>query len=83
MRQKVIIGNTLTDREAFDQLEAGDCWAEAEIIQVWAYLYRNPKLKIPPSWEKTLSNFNVELMDLALSPVLNFKCVHYGTYNSP
>ncbi len=68
MRQKVVINTTATDRELFEKLPLGDVWSEAEVIQVWAYLYRNSHLKIPDSWQETLSNFNRELMDIVGPP---------------
>ena len=42
----------------------GDHWPEAELIQVFAYLYRNSRLKIPDSWQDTLSNFYLEVSDI-------------------
>jgi len=68
MRQKVLINTTATDRELFQNLPLGDVWSDGEIIQVWAYLYRNSRLKIPDSWQETLSNFNRELMDIVGPP---------------
>lgn len=67
MRQKVHVDHTATDRQLFQSLEVGDVWAEAEMIQVWGYLYRNSRLNIPSTWEETLANFNQVLMDHALS----------------
>ena len=65
MRQKLILDATKTDRELFEAMETGDHWPEAELIQVWAYLYRNSRLCIPSSWQATLAKFNDELMDIA------------------
>ena len=52
----------------------GDTWPEAELIQTWAYLYRNKHLKIPDSWQSTLKEFHETLMDsvefLDISPFI-------------
>ena len=52
----------------------GDTWPEAELIQTWAYLYRNKRLKIPDSWQSTLKQFHETLMDsvqfLDISPFI-------------
>lgn len=63
LRQKKVISSTKTDRELFDDLKVDDIWPEAELVQVWGYLYNNTRLVIPPSWEDTLANFNQQLMD--------------------
>lgn len=64
MRQKVTLDTKATDRELFTALEMGDIWAEAEVAQVWAYLYRNSYLSVPDSWQTTLAEFNATLMDM-------------------
>ena len=72
LRQKPIVSSTATDRELFDGMDVGDVWSDGEIIQVWAYLYSNKRLRIPETWQLSLSNFNKTLMDLVLAPVLNY-----------
>ena len=64
MREKPVVSTTATDRELFEQMEVGDVWAEAELIQVWSYLYRNRNLTIPESWQSTMKSFNSTLMDI-------------------
>ena len=76
MRQKVLINTTATDRELFQNLPLGDVWSDGEVIQVWAYLYRNSRLKIPDSWQETLSNFNRELMDIVGPPGPRIILIH-------
>lgn len=61
----MILNAAKTDRELFEAMEMGDHWPEAELIQVWAYLYRNNQLCIPCSWQPTLAKFNDEVMDIA------------------
>lgn len=58
-----MISSTKTDRELFDDLKVDDIWPEAELVQVWCYLYKNDRLAIPPSWEDTLATFNQQLLD--------------------
>lgn len=64
MREKPALSTTATDRELFEQMEIGDVWAEAELIQVWSYLYRNRHLTIPESWQSTMKSFNHMLMEI-------------------
>ncbi|CAE7236796.1 unnamed protein product, partial [Symbiodinium sp. CCMP2456] len=63
MRQKVHIDPGMTDKGLFESLPLGDSWPDAEMIEVWAYLYKNKKLMIPSSWQSTMDAFNSELLD--------------------
>ena len=69
LRQKLPLNSAATDREMFESMELGDTWAEAEIIQVWCYLYRNSQLRIPDSWEHTLRRFHETVSEHALGSV--------------
>lgn len=68
MRQKIILNSTSTDRELFVNLPTGDIWPEAEVVQVWTYLYNNRHLKVPDSWQRTLADFHQTVMDAVLAP---------------
>ena len=85
MRQKVVLNATMTDRELFDAMAIGDHWPEAELIQVWAYLYRNKRLCIPSSWQPTLEKFNADVMDIAwpLSICMIYVCSGPGIRSRP
>ena len=61
MRQKVHVSGKDKDKELFDSMAMGDPWADAEMVQVWSYLYKNKKLLIPASWQSTMAAFNDEL----------------------
>ncbi|CAE7342473.1 unnamed protein product [Symbiodinium sp. CCMP2456] len=61
LRQKLHISEQATDKELFRGLELGDTWAEAEMVQVWSYLYNNKRLHIPDCWLCTMDAFNDEL----------------------
>lgn len=63
MRQKIPCNSKATDKELFEALPLGDTWPEAELVQCFAYLYRNARLKIPASWQSTLKTFHQTLMD--------------------
>ena len=65
VRQKVHVGNDLSDRELFQQLTMDDTWPDAEMVSVWAYLYANKHLVIPHTWQSTMSDMNRELLDTA------------------
>ncbi|CAE7328646.1 unnamed protein product [Symbiodinium sp. CCMP2592] len=66
MRQKVHIDSRMTDKELFQSLPLGDTWPDAEMVQVWAYLYKNKKLIVPSSWQSTMDSFNSELLESVL-----------------
>lgn len=80
MRQKVVIHSAKTDRDLFTELPLGDTWPEAEIIQVWFYLYRNSKLRIPESWQATLDSFNKELLECVFGLVLDRNIMYIVPY---
>ena len=65
MRQKAHVAAGCTDRELFCSLELGDMWPDAELAELWAYLYGNKKLSVPPSWQATMAHFNQELASSA------------------
>ena len=52
----------LTDKELFAQTELGDVWWDASLPWVWAYLYHNKKLRVPPSWQNVIEDFHEELV---------------------
>ncbi|CAL1131728.1 unnamed protein product, partial [Cladocopium goreaui] len=62
-----LMASMATDKELFQSMPLGDTWPEAELIQTWAYLYRNKHLKIPDSWQSTLKEFHETLMDSVLA----------------
>ena len=61
LRQKLHIPDRATDKDLFRSTELGDPWPEAEMVQVWSYLYMNKRLHIPDSWLSTMDDFNEEL----------------------
>ena len=63
MRQKIHVSGGETDQDLFRKLPLADVWPDAELVQVWAYLYANKKLRIPSSWESTMATFHTELLD--------------------
>ena len=75
LRQKSHVREDATDRELFTSLELGDTWADAELVQVWCYLYNNKNLMVPPTWKATMESFNSELKETApcLEPC-NWSC---------
>lgn len=50
LRQKRRLNPRQTDLEVFTALDAEDPWVDAQLPSLFLYLYRNPKLSIPPTW---------------------------------
>lgn len=65
MRQKVHVSGSMTDKDMFRSLDLGDTWPDAELVELWSYLYRNKKLIVPAGWQTTMDEFNQELQDSA------------------
>ncbi|CAE7737747.1 unnamed protein product [Symbiodinium sp. CCMP2456] len=66
MRQKVHVRTDATDKELFQGLAMKDPWPDAEMVSVWAYLYKNKYLNIPLTWQSIMSEFNSALLDTVL-----------------
>ena len=54
-----------TDKDIFQSLPLGDTWADAELVELWAYLYGNKKLLVPSGWQRTMEELNQQLLDSA------------------
>ena len=54
----------LSDRALFDQMWVGDMWLDARLPAVWAYIYGSKNVRIPPSWENAMNNFNLAVTQL-------------------
>ncbi|CAE7265976.1 unnamed protein product, partial [Symbiodinium necroappetens] len=63
LRQKVHLPVEMTDRELFSGLSLGDTWGDAELVQVWEYLYCNKHLVVPEAWKSTMAALNTQLLD--------------------
>ena len=50
----------LTDREVFETMCLGDAWHDAQLLEVWDYLWKHPKTNVPNSWLLTMERFDVE-----------------------
>lgn len=48
----------LTDRELFNALPLGDPWHDAQVLEVWDYLWNHPHTKIPNSWHQSMHDFD-------------------------
>ena len=73
MRQKVPLNLGATDRELFRLMDLGDTWPDAEMVQLWSYLYGNKRLLIPSGWQRTMAELNDQLLETA--PRLEFLCL--------
>ena len=65
MRQKVHVSRSMTDKELFAKMPLGDTWPDAEMVELWAYLFQNKKLIVPAGWQTIMDDFNQELKDSA------------------
>ena len=54
----------MTDRELFVAMDLGDPWHDAQMIEVWAYLFCHASTSIPCSWQQTMNEFDAQLMSL-------------------
>ena len=61
LRNKVEVSAGLTDQELFKALPLGDIWLDAELPEVYHYLRRSTKPRIPASWEAAIEAFEMEL----------------------
>ena len=66
MRQKQTIRSWKTDLDIFRELEIGDPWTDASMPSLYIYLYHKRKLRIPDSWEPTMTEFYWEMQKLVL-----------------
>lgn len=60
-RMKFATPTKLTDREMFENLELGDCWHDANMLEVWDYLFKRAKTCVPSSWESCMEKFDKDL----------------------
>lgn len=60
-RMKFATPTKLTDREMFESLELGDCWHDANMLEVWDYLFKHAKTCVPSSWESCMEKFDKDL----------------------
>ena len=49
------------DLQLFQSLALGDTWPDAQLRDVYLYLWSNKKLSIPQAWKKTMIEFTQEL----------------------
>lgn len=59
-----------TDREVFHSLALGDPWHDAELVEVWSFLYNHEKTTVPDSWCDEMAAFNGELLAQVPPPEL-------------
>lgn len=62
-RMKVGTYPHLTDREMFDALPLTDAWHDAQVLEVWDYLWHHPKTRVPDSWHETMVKFDREFRE--------------------
>ena len=60
VRMKVGVPPHLSDRELFESIPLGDPWHDAQVLEVWDYLWCHSKLEIPNSWHETMQQFDIE-----------------------
>lgn len=61
MRQKREVDPSLTDVQLFRQLELGDLWQDASMVECYQYLRGMKRIQIPSCWDCALSEFDAQL----------------------
>ena len=61
LRQKLPIPSSETDLDLFQSLKMDDAWVDAQMPSVFIELYKDDKLRIPESWEPTMTFFYTEM----------------------
>ena len=65
LRQKVTISPFLTDLQVFRGMSNDDCWVDAQLPNLFLYLYANPNLRIPDEWYPAMQMTYVEMSKYA------------------
>lgn len=73
LRQKETISPDKTDRELFEELDCGDLWSDAGLVETFLYLISNKKCIIPNEWYQTMATFKSEMQKW--DPFLNPPCI--------
>lgn len=71
LRGKPHISARESDRSVFEELPLGDCWWDADLPGVFAYLWQNKRLTIPDSWHDTMHAFKGELSGVSSTQMAN------------
>lgn len=61
LRQKKRIDPIKTDLQIFAEIQLDDCWDDAKLVEVYAYLRRGTIQNVPNSWENALAEMDAEL----------------------
>ena len=65
LRQKRRLDPRQTDLEIFAAAVDDDPWVDAQIPNLFLYLYRNPRLRIPAGWEAVMEQMKGEMENYA------------------
>ena len=60
-RTKPKIDQTKSDKEIFNGLPMGDTWDDANMADVFFYIYRSAATHVPDSWHATMCKFAHDL----------------------
>ena len=76
LRQKVPIDPSKTDLQVFRGLpDDDDSWVDAQLPNVFIYLYQNEKLRVPNEWDDTMREMFHKMKQLV--PWLQLVCVSH------
>jgi len=50
-----------SDLALFSNLELGDTWPDAKLVDCYLYLYKNKKLALPEEWRPIMKDFTKQL----------------------
>ena len=62
LRQKKAINHAATDVEIFHAMPIGDIWKDGNLLEVYFFLKKNKRLKLPDCWEVPLKSFEEEAL---------------------
>lgn len=69
-RTKGKLPKSASDRELFDQLIMKNPWYDASMIEVFIFLYEDPRTQIPNTWVESMASFRKELLETVPDPRL-------------
>ena len=61
LRQKRTIDLSRTDKELFQEMELGDLWQDAQLVECYRYLRSKKGYAVPLSWQAVFEDLDAEI----------------------